>query len=165
MIEEHPNLAELFTQLKTLQLKDKKAPLFPDNEVKDIRLLLESCFNFLIKQASNQNVSQAPAEALVPQNQTKQSIQPEEQPFRYQIDPNDLDNTYRQYIRSISREKLHQQSFTHAEQESFGYSQNQPVNLAIDQDKMMMYRSQNSQSASQININQSNSPTDNPFIM
>jgi len=57
MIEEHPNLAELFIQLKTLQLKDNKTPLFQDNEVKDIRLLLESCFNFLIKQASNQNVS------------------------------------------------------------------------------------------------------------
>jgi hypothetical protein len=55
MIEEHPKLAELFKQLKSLQFKDNKAPLFPDNEVQDIRLLLESCFNFLIKQASNQN--------------------------------------------------------------------------------------------------------------
>ena len=164
MIEEHPNLAELFKQLKSLQLKDNTTPLFADNEVKDIRLLLESCFNFLIKQASNQNVSQTLAETLVPQNQAQQMIQPEEQPFRYQIDPNDLDNTYRQYIRSISREKLHQKPSTHGEQESFGCSQNQPVNLTIDQDKMMMYRSQNSQSASQININQSNSPTDNPFI-
>ena len=157
MIEEHPKLAELFKQLKSLQFKDNKTPLFPDNEVQDIRLLLESCFNFLIKQASNQNASIVPSETIVPQNQP-------EEPFRYQIDPNDLDNTYRQYIRSISREKLHQQQPSHAEQESFGYSQNQPVNLAIDQEKTMMYRSQNSQSASQININQSNSPTDNPFI-
>ena len=68
MIEEHPKLAELFKQLKSLQFKDNKAPLFPDNEVQDIRLLLESCFNFLNKQALNQNASIVPSETLVPQN-------------------------------------------------------------------------------------------------
>jgi hypothetical protein len=66
MIEEHTKLSELFSQLKSLQLKDNKTPIFPDTDNKDIRVLLESCFNYLINQAS-QNVKLTPAETIVPQ--------------------------------------------------------------------------------------------------
>jgi hypothetical protein len=65
MIEEHPKLAELFKQLQSLQIKDNKIPLFSDNN--DIRLLLESCFSFLINSASqNVPLSLSPADTAVP---------------------------------------------------------------------------------------------------
>lgn len=67
MIEEHAKLAELFNQLKSLQLKDNKTPIFLDTDNKDIRVLLESCFHYLINQAS-QNVKLAAADTIVPQH-------------------------------------------------------------------------------------------------
>ena len=67
MIEEHTKLLELFSQLKSFPLKDNKTPIFPDTDNKDIRVLLESCFNYLINQAS-QNVKLASADIIVPQN-------------------------------------------------------------------------------------------------
>ena len=67
MIEEHPKLAELFKQLQSLQIKDNKIPLFSDNN--DIRLLLESCFSFLINSASQSvPLSLTPADTAVPLN-------------------------------------------------------------------------------------------------
>jgi len=67
MIEEHAKLAERFNQLKSLQLKDNKTPIFLDTDNKDIRVLLESCFNYLINQAS-QNLKLAAADTIVPQH-------------------------------------------------------------------------------------------------